>query len=141
MPWKFFFLVPCIREASPQNNIAKSRRIVVYAISYPLSVTGALRRALQQERQVCKNCLDGEKGKKVADKLRGLEGPWQRQSDREEWLTDWEGCSAGDEWDGSLVYLDEIEHGLVYVLNHQYLLRLVLVYGVSMAVSRERKSF
>lgn len=47
--------------------------------------------------------MDGEKGKKVTEKLRGLEGPWRQQSDREEWLTDGEGCSsAGNEWDGSL---------------------------------------
>ena len=53
--------------------------------------------------KLSRNQVDGEKGKKVAEKLRGLEGPWRRQSDREEWLTDGEGCSsAGDEWDGSL---------------------------------------
>ena len=47
--------------------------------------------------------MDDEKGKNVAEKLRGLDSPWRRRSDREEWLTDEEGCSsAGNEWDGSL---------------------------------------
>lgn len=47
--------------------------------------------------------MDGEKGKRVTEKLRDLEGPWRQQSDREEWLTDGEGCSsAGNERDGSL---------------------------------------
>lgn len=53
--------------------------------------------------KLSRNQVDGEKGKKVTEKLRGLEGPWRQQSDREEWLTDGEGCSsAGNEWDGSL---------------------------------------
>ncbi|KAF2463183.1 release factor H-coupled R [Lindgomyces ingoldianus] len=45
--------------------------------------------------------VDGDKGKKVAEKLRGLEGPWRTQADREQWLLD-DGCSAGEEWDSSL---------------------------------------
>jgi RNA-splicing ligase RtcB len=48
--------------------------------------------------KLSRNQVDDEKGKNVAEKLRGLEGPWRRQSDREEWLTDGEGCSsAGNE--------------------------------------------
>ncbi|KAH6615183.1 tRNA-splicing ligase RtcB-domain-containing protein [Boeremia exigua] len=47
--------------------------------------------------------VDGDKGKKVAEKLRGLEGPWRTQENRELWLQDREGsCSAGEEWDSSL---------------------------------------
>ncbi|KAJ8114516.1 hypothetical protein OPT61_g3623 [Boeremia exigua] len=47
--------------------------------------------------------VDGDKGKKVAEKLRGLEGPWRTQEDRELWLQDKEGsCSAGEKWDSSL---------------------------------------
>jgi len=48
----------------------------------------------------------GDKGRKIADKLRGLEGPWRDQGTRESWLEE-EGvegvtCSAGEEWDKSL---------------------------------------
>ncbi|KAF2657508.1 hypothetical protein K491DRAFT_703385 [Lophiostoma macrostomum CBS 122681] len=44
--------------------------------------------------------VDGDKGRKVAEKLRGLEGPWRTRTDREQWLRDEEGsCSAGEEWD------------------------------------------
>lgn len=47
--------------------------------------------------------VDGDKGKKVAEKLRGLEGPWRTQAERELWLQDGEGnCSAGEQWDSSL---------------------------------------
>lgn len=47
--------------------------------------------------------VDGDKGKKVAEKLRGLEGPWRTQEHREVWLQDEEGsCSAGEQWDSSL---------------------------------------
>lgn len=47
--------------------------------------------------------VDGDKGKKVAEKLRGLEGPWRTQEDRELWLQDQEGsCSAGEQWDRSI---------------------------------------
>lgn len=47
--------------------------------------------------------VDGNKGKKVAEKLHGLEGPWRTQELRELWLQDKEGsCSAGEEWDASL---------------------------------------
>ncbi|KAA6410829.1 MAG: hypothetical protein FRX48_05139 [Lasallia pustulata] len=31
--------------------------------------------------------VDGNKGRKIAEKLRGLEGAWRTQSDREAWLT------------------------------------------------------
>jgi RNA-splicing ligase RtcB len=47
--------------------------------------------------------VDGDKGRKVAEKLRGLEGPWRTQSHREAWLQDIDGtCSAGEEWDMAL---------------------------------------
>jgi RNA-splicing ligase RtcB len=47
--------------------------------------------------------VDGDKGKKVAEKLRGLEGAWRTQALREIWLRDGEGsCSAGEQWDSSL---------------------------------------
>ncbi|KAF2833329.1 release factor H-coupled R [Ophiobolus disseminans] len=47
--------------------------------------------------------VDGDKGKKVAEKLRGLEGPWQTQAHREAWLQEMDrSCSAGEEWDKSL---------------------------------------
>ena len=47
--------------------------------------------------------VDGDKGRKVAEKLRGLEGPWRKQVDRELWLTESDTCySAGLEWDASL---------------------------------------
>ncbi|KAJ4320172.1 hypothetical protein N0V94_003533 [Neodidymelliopsis sp. IMI 364377] len=47
--------------------------------------------------------VDGDKGKKVAEKLRGLEGPWGTQELRELWLQDKDGsCSAGEQWDSSL---------------------------------------
>lgn len=47
-----------------------------------------------------RNQVDGDKGKRIAEKLRGLEGPWRTQADREAWLQDAAGsCSAGEEWD------------------------------------------
>lgn len=47
--------------------------------------------------------VDGDRGKKVAEKLRGLEGPWRTQESRELWLHDRDGsCSAGEQWDSSL---------------------------------------
>ena len=47
--------------------------------------------------------VDGDKGRKVAERLRGLEGPWRMQSEREQWLNDeHDSCSAGEEWDSSL---------------------------------------
>jgi RNA-splicing ligase RtcB len=47
--------------------------------------------------------LEGDKGKKAAEKLRGLEGPWRTQAHREAWLKEAHGsCSAGEEWDMSL---------------------------------------
>ncbi|OAL50726.1 release factor H-coupled R [Pyrenochaeta sp. DS3sAY3a] len=47
--------------------------------------------------------VDGNKGKKVAEKLRGLEGPWRTQTHRELWLQDGaEQYSAGENWDRSL---------------------------------------
>lgn len=41
--------------------------------------------------KLSRNQVDGEKGKRVTEKLRDLEDPWRQQSDREEWLTDGEG--------------------------------------------------
>lgn len=49
--------------------------------------------------------VEGDKGRKIAEKLRGLEGPWRTQQDREVWLQDDAGSasySAGEEWDASL---------------------------------------
>ncbi|KAH7388711.1 tRNA-splicing ligase RtcB-domain-containing protein [Pyrenochaeta sp. MPI-SDFR-AT-0127] len=47
--------------------------------------------------------VDGDKGKKVAEKLRGLEGAWRTQAQREMWLQDGDNnCSAGEQWDASL---------------------------------------
>lgn len=47
--------------------------------------------------------VEGDKGKKIAEKLRGLEGPWRTQESRELWLQDAAGNhSAGEQWDGSL---------------------------------------
>jgi RNA-splicing ligase RtcB len=40
--------------------------------------------------------VDGDKGKKISENLRGLEGPWQSQRAREIWLTKGTECySAG----------------------------------------------
>ncbi|KAL1599770.1 hypothetical protein SLS60_007574 [Paraconiothyrium brasiliense] len=47
--------------------------------------------------------VEGDKGRKVAEKLRGLEGVWRTQQERERWLVDEEGgCGAGEEWDRSV---------------------------------------
>ncbi|KAF2761753.1 hypothetical protein EJ05DRAFT_183996 [Pseudovirgaria hyperparasitica] len=47
--------------------------------------------------------VDDDKGKKVGEKLHGLEGPWRSQTEREAWLTEGhESHSAGAEWDESL---------------------------------------
>jgi len=54
--------------------------------------------------------VEGDKGRKVAEKLRGLEGAWRTQKDRMAWLTDInaaegssQACaSAGEEWDSAL---------------------------------------
>lgn len=47
--------------------------------------------------------VDGDKGKKVADKLRGLEGPWRASGDRIAWLTSNGTCiSAGEQCDRAL---------------------------------------
>lgn len=45
--------------------------------------------------------VEGDKGRKVAEKLRGLEGPWRTQRDREVWLSNHnaKSCSAGEQWD------------------------------------------
>ena len=53
--------------------------------------------------KLSRNQVDGDKGRKVAEKLRGLEGAWRSQADREHWLKDDKGsCSAGEEWDAAL---------------------------------------
>ncbi|KAK1915452.1 hypothetical protein P3342_003262 [Pyrenophora teres f. teres] len=48
--------------------------------------------------------IDSDKGKKVADKLRGLEGVWRTQAYRQVWLLDEQlhDCSAGEQWDNAL---------------------------------------
>ncbi len=47
--------------------------------------------------------VDGAKGKKIAEKLRGLEGAWRTQTQREIWLQNQDGsCSAGEQWDTTL---------------------------------------
>ncbi|KAJ4296608.1 hypothetical protein N0V90_006655 [Kalmusia sp. IMI 367209] len=47
--------------------------------------------------------LESDKGRKVAEKLRGLEGAWRTQAERKVWLEDGEGsCKAGWEWDQAL---------------------------------------
>jgi RNA-splicing ligase RtcB len=47
--------------------------------------------------------VDGDRGKKVAQKLCGLEGAWRTQKTRESWLQDHAGsCSVGDEWDRAI---------------------------------------
>lgn len=45
--------------------------------------------------------VEDDKGRKIAEKLRGLEGAWRTQRDREAWLTSNEGksCSANEKWD------------------------------------------
>ena len=54
--------------------------------------------------------VEGDKGRKVAEKLRGLEGAWRTQSNRLAWLTEDPSdgdtksgtLSAGEQWDSSL---------------------------------------
>lgn len=54
--------------------------------------------------------VEGDKGRKVAEKLRGLEGAWRTQSNRVTWLTDASisdesaatSVSAGEQWDAAL---------------------------------------
>lgn len=47
--------------------------------------------------------VEGDKGGRFADKLRGLEGPWRDQETREKWLEfGEETCSAGEHWDKAL---------------------------------------
>lgn len=48
--------------------------------------------------------VEGDKGRKIAEKLRGLEGAWRSQTARETWLQ-CDGAadsSAGEEWDAAL---------------------------------------
>ncbi|KKY19043.1 hypothetical protein UCDDS831_g05675 [Diplodia seriata] len=44
--------------------------------------------------------VDGDRGRKVAERLRGLEGAWRGRGEREAWVG--HGGSAGAEWDKSL---------------------------------------
>ena len=48
--------------------------------------------------------VEGDKGKKVTEKLRGLEGVWRTQAYRQVWLLDEQqrDCSAGEQWDDAL---------------------------------------
>ncbi|KAI9875627.1 MAG: hypothetical protein M1830_008195 [Pleopsidium flavum] len=51
--------------------------------------------------------VEGDKGRRVAEKLRGLEGAWRTQEDRIRWLSDdicgqESSLSAGEGWDRSL---------------------------------------
>jgi RNA-splicing ligase RtcB len=47
--------------------------------------------------------VDGDKGKKISENLRGLEGPWKSQQARELWLKKGiDSFTAGLEWDKSL---------------------------------------
>ncbi|KAH9865756.1 hypothetical protein J1614_009343 [Plenodomus biglobosus] len=47
--------------------------------------------------------VDGDKGKRVAEKLRGLEGQWKSPAHREAWLqNNHDSCAAGEQWDISL---------------------------------------
>ncbi|KAF3042243.1 hypothetical protein E8E11_000185 [Didymella keratinophila] len=50
-----------------------------------------------------RSAVNGDKGRKIAEKLRGLEGSWKSREDRELWLIDEQGsCAAGEEWDKSV---------------------------------------
>ena len=49
--------------------------------------------------------VEGDKGRKIAEKLRGLEGVWRRKRDREIWLEkddEKANYSAGEDWDAAL---------------------------------------
>lgn len=51
--------------------------------------------------------VEGDKGRKIAEKLRDLEGAWRQQHDREAWLRNGleetqQSCSAGKVWDAAL---------------------------------------
>lgn len=52
--------------------------------------------------------VEGDKGRKIAERLQGLEGPWRNQQDKEVWLRTNElpessaHCGAGEVWDASL---------------------------------------
>jgi len=54
--------------------------------------------------------VEGDKGRRVGEKLRGLEGAWRTQKDRVAWLTGMDAvvgssgscASAGNEWDSAL---------------------------------------
>ena len=54
--------------------------------------------------------VEGDKGQKVGEKLRGLEGAWRTETDRVAWLTDIDSpdssagrcASAGEEWNSAL---------------------------------------
>ena len=49
--------------------------------------------------------VEGDRGMKIAEKLRGLEGAWRTQKAREIWLendAETTSCNAGEEWDAAL---------------------------------------
>lgn len=74
--------------------------------------------------KLSRNQVDGDKGKKIADKLRGLEGPWRTQADREQWLIDSTGsCSGGEAWDSFL--------GTIGAGNHSAELQIVEEVSIS----------
>lgn len=57
--------------------------------------------------------VEGDEGRKIAEKLRGLEGVWRTQKARDIWLeNDKEGgsCSAGEEWDPALGTVSYLIH-------------------------------
>lgn len=54
--------------------------------------------------KLSRSLVEGDKGRKVAEKLRGLEGAWRTHKTREVWLDAGDGTSssAGEEWDAAL---------------------------------------
>jgi len=55
--------------------------------------------------------IEGDKGKKVAEKLRGLERVWQTPAYRQVWLLDEQqrDCSAGAQWDNAGNHFAELQ--------------------------------
>ncbi len=81
--------------------------------------------------------VEGDKGRRVAEKLRGLEGAWRRREDREVWLVEEEegdgrgerSVSAGEEWDVAL--------GTIGAGNHFAELQVVEAYTPPTTESEE----
>ncbi|KAF2501677.1 hypothetical protein BU16DRAFT_522588 [Lophium mytilinum] len=46
--------------------------------------------------------VEGDRGRKVAERLRGLEGAWRKKEQREAWLNWEKESTAGEEWDKAL---------------------------------------